>query len=184
LDRDYALELLGGQRRSRPRGPADRRQVRGALWHDGRRRRFRKRRRLQTDTPCSWSDRLDRDYALELFGGRRRIFSSSWAYRRREGALYGTASSGGVNNNDPACGSSCGVVFKLTPPPRGQTAWTETTLWNFLSADGFFPVTGLTADESGVLYGTTQFGGAFDTPSCSAFGCGVVFKLTGTGFVQ
>jgi hypothetical protein len=73
-------------------------------------------------------------------------------------------------------------VFKLTPPARGQTAWTETVLWSFLGSDGDgdTPAAGLIADENGTLYGTTQFGGTLS--ACSGFGCGVVFSLTGTGF--
>jgi len=76
------------------------------------------------------------------------------------------------------------VVFKLTPPAPGQTPWTETVLWRFSgSSDGAQPVPGLIADQTGALYGTTEFGGTTSTSSCVFFGCGVVFKLTGTGFV-
>ena len=35
----------------------------------------------------------------------------------KHGALYGTTQSGGTRN--------VGTVFKLTPPAKGQTAWTE-----------------------------------------------------------
>jgi len=41
-----------------------------------------------------------------------------------QGALYGTTSSGGIRN--------VGTVFKLTPPVKGQTSWTETVLYSFL----------------------------------------------------
>jgi hypothetical protein len=97
-------------------------------------------------------------------------------------ALYGMTNVGGINNR--VCGFfGCGVVFKLTPPARGQTAWTELGLWSFTGgSDGASPQGGpLIADERGALYGTTQFGGALDL--CSGLGCGVAFKLTGTGFV-
>jgi uncharacterized repeat protein (TIGR03803 family) len=65
------------------------------------------------------------------------------------GALYGTASGGGTSGN--------GVVFKLTPPARGQTIWTETTIWTFSGGnDGAFPfLGGLIADETGALYVST-----------------------------
>ena len=49
-------------------------------------------------------------------------------------------------------------------------------------ADGGYPVAGVIRDQSGNLYGTTQFGG--DTgSSCSygSFGCGVVFRLNPAG---
>jgi uncharacterized repeat protein (TIGR03803 family) len=94
------------------------------------------------------------------------------------GALYGTAGGGGINNFS-------GTVFKLTPPAYGQTAWKLTTLYAFTGgSDGAGPYAGLLADERGALYGTTVAGGNI-TPTqepCGNFGCGVVFKLTGTGF--
>ena len=92
----------------------------------------------------------------------------------KSGALYGTTYEGGFQNN--------GVVFKLTPPKFGQTAWTDTTLWTFSGgSDGSDPYSPLIADGRGAIYGTTDAGGSFSA-LCS-FGCGVVFKLTGTGFV-
>jgi uncharacterized repeat protein (TIGR03803 family) len=81
------------------------------------------------------------------------------------GNLYGTT---------PNAGSSCdcGVVFRLSPPIAGQTAWTEPVLYSFSGGvDGFGPVAGLTRDHAGNLYGTTDVGGF------SNFG-GVVFKLS------
>ena len=85
----------------------------------------------------------------------------------KEGALYSTTNSGGTGNN--------GTVFKLTPPAKGQTAWTETVLYRFCSqpgcSDGLFPYAGLIADKQGVLYGTTFFSG-------SARNYGTVFKVT------
>jgi hypothetical protein len=65
-------------------------------------------------------------------------------------------------------------VFKLTPPPKGQTAWTPAVLYSFCSqpscSDGAFPSAGLIADEQGALYSTTVFGGIGNN--------GTVFKLT------
>jgi uncharacterized repeat protein (TIGR03803 family) len=86
----------------------------------------------------------------------------------KQGVLYGTTSGGGESGN---FGLGNGTVFKLTPPAKGQTAWTETVLYRFKGgSDGFYPVAGLIAD-SGALYGTTtqQGGGS---------GSGTVFKLT------
>jgi uncharacterized repeat protein (TIGR03803 family) len=98
------------------------------------------------------------------------------------GALYGTTNSGGAS-----CGAvflGCGVVFKLTPPASGETPWTETVLWTFTGSDGAGPFAGVIADDRGALYRTTGFGGNVNNPQgpCDSFGCGVVFKLTGTGF--
>jgi uncharacterized repeat protein (TIGR03803 family) len=76
----------------------------------------------------------------------------------QSGALYGTWQEGG----DTACpysyaGRGCGLVFRLTPPAAGQTAWTETTLYAFTGGtDGTTPVGSLLMDKSGALYGATQ----------------------------
>lgn len=99
------------------------------------------------------------------------------------GALYGTAQAGGNVTCEPTfyLSGGCGVVFKLTPPPRRQAAWTETVLYTFTNAngDGFSPNGALAIDEHGALYGTTEAGG---NPNCSGiwgpgYGCGMVFKL-------
>jgi uncharacterized repeat protein (TIGR03803 family) len=83
------------------------------------------------------------------------------------GALYGTTIAGGA--------SGYGTVFKLTPATG--LPWNETVLWSFSGSDGSSPaVSGLIADNTGALYGTTEGGG---NPICQGgFGCGVVFKLT------
>jgi uncharacterized repeat protein (TIGR03803 family) len=81
----------------------------------------------------------------------------------KRGALYGTAYAGGASNN--------GVIFKLTPPEDGKTAWTEQTLWSFSGgSDGGGPAAGLISDRAGALYGTASGG--------DSGGHGTVFKLT------
>jgi hypothetical protein len=72
----------------------------------------------------------------------------------KQGALYGTTRLGGTSGGV----EGFGTVFKLTPPAKGQTAWTETVLYNF-TGDGFSPRAGLIADKHGALYGTTILGG-------------------------
>jgi hypothetical protein len=75
------------------------------------------------------------------------------------------------------------VVFKLAP------GGIETVLYSFCSkpncSDGASPVAGLIADSSGNLYGTASEGGGGAAAACEppSLGCGVVFKLAGTGFV-
>ena len=82
------------------------------------------------------------------------------------GNLYGTTS-GGVDSSPDELGS----VFKLSADHV-----TLTTLYTFTgNGDGGNPVGGLAADPNGNLYGTTT--------SFGASGNGVVFKLTGSGFV-
>jgi uncharacterized protein YceK len=89
------------------------------------------------------------------------------------GAIYGTAQYAGLSGCYEAQG--CGTVFKLTPPTKGEKAWTETTLYSFTGgADGGNPNGDLLLDSSGTLVGTTMNGGAV----CDFYGCGVVFSLS------
>jgi uncharacterized repeat protein (TIGR03803 family) len=86
----------------------------------------------------------------------------------RAGAVYGTTSTGGITGG--SCGSAgCGTVFKLTPPPPGQTTWTRQS-FEFHGTDGANPSGGLFVDANGVIYGTTYSGGSANL--------GTVFKLT------
>lgn len=72
-----------------------------------------------------------------------------------DGTLYGTTSAGG-----PA---GAGTVFSLTRPTGTATSWGFTLLYSFTGgADGATPLSGLTLDSSGALYGTTEFGGQGD----------------------
>ena len=70
------------------------------------------------------------------------------------GSLYGTAFDGGGV-------SGSGLVFKLSPPPPGQTQWTQSVLHSFgaFAGDGANPQAGLSLGADGALYGTTVFGG-------------------------
>ena len=81
------------------------------------------------------------------------------------GDLYGTTEYGGANKQ--------GTVFRITP------SGTLTTLYSFCSesgcTDGGSPFGGLVQDTSGVLYGTTELGGASVT--CYQ-GCGTIFRLS------
>jgi len=65
------------------------------------------------------------------------------------GRLYGTTEYGGSASN--------GTVFSLTPPTSAGGSWTEAVLHNF---PGYAGLPGsVVAGKSGVLYGTTQYGG-------------------------
>ncbi len=69
-----------------------------------------------------------------------------------KGNLYGTTYSGGS--------AGAGVVFELSPPKKGGTAWTEKVLWTFTGGnDGGEPTCALILDKAGNLYGTTDEGG-------------------------
>jgi uncharacterized repeat protein (TIGR03803 family) len=71
------------------------------------------------------------------------------------GNLFGTTSEGGNLN---ACGSGCGTVFELSLVSGN---WTQTTLYTFEGGtqDGAGPISGLTLDRDGNLYGATSGGG-------------------------
>ena len=79
------------------------------------------------------------------------------------GNLYGTTGFGGL--------ATGGTVFKLAPPTPGQTVWTETILFSFVTQKGGVEPEGtLVFDSAGNLYGTAGAGGKFSD--------GTVFELT------
>lgn len=83
------------------------------------------------------------------------------------GNLYGTTTVGGSYDQ--------GTVFEL------QSTGTESILYNFTGrSDGGYPISGLTLDSHGNLYGSTFSGGVVDG-ECQDIGqdigCGTVFKI-------
>ena len=105
-----------------------------------------------------WSESV-----LHSFGGADGKTPWAGLLEDATGTLYGTTEGGGAN--------SAGAVFKLAPPPPGQTAWTETVIYSFMDGnDGATPAAGLIADAAGSLYGTTMGGNPSET--------GTAFKLT------
>ncbi len=80
----------------------------------------------------------------------------------KKGDLYGVSILGGGQND--------GFVFELTE--RGG-AWNGRTIYDFSGTDGANPAAALEIDtDTGVLYGTTRYGG---------IGWGTVFSLTPNG---
>jgi uncharacterized repeat protein (TIGR03803 family) len=101
-------------------------------------------------------------------GGADGIDPSGAMVFDQNGNLYGTTRAGGD--------SGLGTVFKLTPDGLG--GWTETIVYSFTgSKDGERPLSGLTIDAAGNIYGTT-FG--LDGPHCPP-SCGAVFELPANG---
>lgn len=81
------------------------------------------------------------------------------------GNLYGTTAGDGVYQH--------GSVFKLMPTSGG---WSETDLYSFTGgSDGSTPMSNVTLDTNGNLYGTTSSGGA---NFCEFQNCGVVWEIT------
>jgi uncharacterized repeat protein (TIGR03803 family) len=75
------------------------------------------------------------------------------------GNLYGTTYGGGAYGN--------GSVFKLT---RSQSGWAYASLHDFNGEDGANPISTVTLDVNGNLYGTASAGGTY--------GYGVVWEIT------
>lgn len=80
------------------------------------------------------------------------------------GNLYGTTSIGGSSTVCGFGGCGGGTVFKLSPPTLPGGTWTETVLYDFCTntdkcLDGAVPLSTLTSDASGNLYGTASVGG-------------------------
>lgn len=117
----------------------------------------------------SWTESI-----LYTFSGGEDGYSPGAVVLDAEGSLYGTTTYGGVTQ--PLCGGSqgCGTVFELTLSQSGS--WTKRTLYSFTDGlDGGYPVSGLTFDSIGNLYGETAYGGSL---ACPQIGCGVIFSLT------
>jgi uncharacterized repeat protein (TIGR03803 family) len=84
------------------------------------------------------------------------------------GNLYGTTMGGGKD-------CYCGAVFELTPGSDGT--WTEKVLHDFSGPDGISPM-GIVFGATGILYGTTEYGGPTHGEQ---YGDGNLYSLTPTG---
>ncbi|MGA2593927.1 MAG: choice-of-anchor tandem repeat GloVer-containing protein [Bryobacteraceae bacterium] len=88
----------------------------------------------------------------------------------RGGVLYGSSFYGGSYCQGTGA-AGCGTVYGLTPPAPPGGPWTETLLYSIGALDDG-PAAGLAIDRTGVLYGTTRYGGG------PYGGPGTVFSLT------
>jgi uncharacterized repeat protein (TIGR03803 family) len=91
-----------------------------------------------------------------------------------KGALYGTTAGGGASTGcDYFDLPGCGSVFAID-----LTTGSESILHSFQSngADGTIPLAGL-LELSGVLYGSTAYGGTGECSSGYSTGCGTVFSI-------
>jgi uncharacterized repeat protein (TIGR03803 family) len=94
----------------------------------------------------------------------------------KNGNLYGTTSLAGGGSGCSKFYSvpvGCGVVFELA---SRTSSYTESVLHSFQGdEDGALPYGGVTIDNSGNLFGTTNAGGG--STNCT-YGCGTVFEVT------
>jgi len=98
------------------------------------------------------------------------------------GNIYGTTYNGGTGS----CSGGCGTVYMLTP---SNGSWTESILYSFSGGgDAQHPWGGVIFDQSGNLYGTTVYGGAFGngavyqlTPAGSGWNETILYSFTGGG---
>ena len=120
-----------------------------------------------------------KETVLYSFAGGGDGGNSSAPLTLKSGVLYGTTSQ--QDNVSGECSSGCGTVFKLAPPTVAGGTWTETALYHFVpnpaypgpcpteQCDASTPVGGVVFGPNGALYGTTPYGGSFDT--------GTIFEL-------
>jgi len=101
-----------------------------------------------------------------------------------EGNLYGVTLYGGDTSVRCYGEPGCGVVYELTP--RAHGLWKEKVLHAFKDGtDGAYPLSGVTLDSHGDVYGSALYGGDTTSHNClggdgigAPPGCGVVFRLT------
>ncbi len=106
---------------------------------------------------------------LYNFSGRLGGFCGPFAPLTMDGAgnLYGTTNCDGANG--------FGNIFKLT---KTQNGWVYSSLHDFTGGDdGKFPVSNVTIDADGTLYGTAWQGGSFAGGCLMTNGCGVVWMI-------
>ena len=74
------------------------------------------------------------------------------------GILYGTTWEGGnLNCIGSYFGQGCGEVYEIVPPTRPGGEWAYAPIYEFTGGnDGGFPISALTLDSSGRLYGVTD----------------------------
>ena len=92
-------------------------------------------------------------YSLD--GGKKSsAFPEGGLTANSSGQLFGTGSVSGLHD--------AGAIFRLTPPPKGKTAWKAENIFNFGGRTGGGPATTLAIDSAGNLYGIMS-------DSCSVF---------------
>jgi uncharacterized repeat protein (TIGR03803 family) len=106
---------------------------------------------------AAWTENV-----LHFFTGTQGVGPRGAVVLDPKGNIYGAAQGGGKTGD--------GLIYRLTPPTAGLTAWAFRVLYAFEGIpDGLGPFAALTFHGKGLLYGTTNAGGAE--------GFGTVFQL-------
>jgi uncharacterized repeat protein (TIGR03803 family) len=123
--------------------------------------------------PVCWAQQSSEAVLHSFLNGNDGAYPIAPMFSDGHGNFYGTTAGGGGHG---ACGfyaPYCGTVFQLT---WNGTGWEEAVLYAFSGgSDGALPIGQLVQDNSGNLYGVTQFGGG---SGCNGGGCGTVFELS------
>ena len=136
--------------------------------------------KLSPNSDGSWTNTILYDFCASFSqaGCLDGAFPKAGLIFDAKGNLYGTTANGG-GQFCPFDGRGCGTVFELSPPSPLGGAWIETVLYAFCAIevnnqclDGGTPVSQLTFDALGNLYGTTSTGGT------GASVGGIVFELS------
>jgi len=121
-----------------------------------------------------WTEKLLWSFGGTQSGAQDGIMPVAGLAIDKAGNLYGTTLYGG----GPVGSDSCGTAFQLSP--QADRTWSEKVIHSFGSCagstDGLHLFTGVTLDDGGNVYGTTNLGGLQNSAACN-FGCGTVFKL-------
>jgi uncharacterized repeat protein (TIGR03803 family) len=98
-----------------------------------------------THTGATWTESI-----LYAFTGGADADGPSGLAFESNGNLVGTTEGGGPDNK--------GIIFELTKPTGGATAWSETTLYTFTNVEGSGTDVTPVFDSAGNMWGTAFYG--------------------------
>ncbi len=111
-----------------------------------------------------------------FLGAKKGGFPISGGGEDEDGVLYGSAY-GGVPCKAFINSLGCGVIYRMTPPPKKGGTWGYEVIYSFKGGkDGDRPIGRMALDKAGRLYGVTTYGG-----KCAFVpngGCGTIWRLT------